>query len=307
MFIVYYHNVVEGDLDALDRRASRASAAGFRRQVEFLAEHYRPVGLAEMLERLEAGDLDPRCVTVTFDDAYAGVRRVAAPIMADCGVPGAVFAVTSCLEHPGTLLHFEEMEVALRLTSAVSLEMPELGLPAVRLVSDGARAVFLKRVKTALKGVADGERRRLQDLALERLGVTRQAMVAYAAEEPRLRKMTAEDLRALGFEVGGHTRTHRVLSRLPVEEARSEIAGCYEDLAGFAPRFFAYPYGKPEHVGEGVPEMVREAGFRAALSTRNGPNGADFDRWMLRRVEFIDLLAHADRAVQEAARRVFAP
>jgi peptidoglycan/xylan/chitin deacetylase (PgdA/CDA1 family) len=53
-------------------------------------------------------------------------------------------------------------------------------------------------------------------------------------------------LLAAGMEIGAHTRTHRSLARIPLEEARAEILGSRDDLEerhGVKIRHFAYPGG----------------------------------------------------------------
>jgi peptidoglycan/xylan/chitin deacetylase (PgdA/CDA1 family) len=75
------------------------------------------------------------------------------------------------------------------------------------------------------------------------------------------------ELARRGVEIGSHTRTHAKLTRLPDDEARSEIAGSRSDLAailGAPPLTFAYPYGG---FSPRVEAMVRDAGYIAAAST----------------------------------------
>lgn len=309
MHVVYYHNVVEGELSEVDRRSSRLGREMFALQMNFLRAHFQVIPLAEHIDRLINGNLDDRCVSVTFDDAYEGVEKLAAPILASLGMSAAVFAISTTLAEPDRLLHYEELEAALALTACVTVEAPELGFDVLRIGADKSRALFLKRVKTALKGVGEKQRGEIQNLLLSRLGVSQNQLTVTGL--PRARKMTAEalqNLKASGlWEVGAHTRTHRVLSRLSEGEAREEIFGCRAELAealGQAPEFLAYPYGKPEHVGS-VTAIAQEAGFKAAFSTIGGANDAKTDRFMLKRVEFIDLMAVQPRELQDEARRVF--
>ena len=99
--------------------------------------------------------------------------------------------------------------------------------------------------------------------------------------------MSAVQLRAwqaAGMEVGAHTRTH---PRLPVctdEELKNEIAGSRADLQellGAPVTQFCYPYGE---LDDRVVNVVRQAGFVAATSTRRGRAQANDDLLRLRRV-----------------------
>jgi peptidoglycan/xylan/chitin deacetylase (PgdA/CDA1 family) len=69
-----------------------------------------------------------------------------------------------------------------------------------------------------------------------------------------------------GMEIGGHTRTHRPLARITLDEARTEILGNRDDLEhryGVKIRHFAYPGG---NFNRSVAEVVqREAGMESAV------------------------------------------
>ena len=55
------------------------------------------------------------------------------------------------------------------------------------------------------------------------------------------------ELRAAGWEIGGHTHTHRPLPALKPKEMATEISrstGILEDLTGEPVRSFAFPYGR---------------------------------------------------------------
>ncbi len=65
-----------------------------------------PVDLARILAWLRGeSDLPPRAVAVTFDDGYADVLQLAAPILADHGVPGAVFVSPGLVRGGATAAH----------------------------------------------------------------------------------------------------------------------------------------------------------------------------------------------------------
>jgi peptidoglycan/xylan/chitin deacetylase (PgdA/CDA1 family) len=81
------------------------------------------------------------------------------------------------------------------------------------------------------------------------------------------------ELRARGFEIGAHTRTHADLGAIAGEVARKEIAGGREELEarlGAPVDLFAYPYGRPSAMAEENRALVREAGFRCCVSCHGG-------------------------------------
>lgn len=93
-----------------------------------------------------------------------------------------------------------------------------------------------------------------------------------------------------GMDLGAHTRHHADLTAITPEQARDEIAGCkqeLQDITGHEVRHFCYPYGRysAEHV-----QMVQDAGYTTATTTRRGRAQAGDDAFELRRV----LIAHSN-------------
>lgn len=90
-----------------------------------------------------------------------------------------------------------------------------------------------------------------------------------------------------GQEVGAHTRHHARLTQLDALQSREEIAQSRVELERIADapvRHFCYPYGQylPEQV-----EMVHEAGFASATTTRRGRCLGDADLLQLPRVPVV--------------------
>jgi peptidoglycan/xylan/chitin deacetylase (PgdA/CDA1 family) len=162
-----------------------------------------------------------------------------------------------------------------------------MGVPATFFIAGGAVDTGVMWNDLVIESVArSGSNEQAQNLpaTLNRLKYMqvderwREASQMYRetgeAELPRLmmsREMVA-NLARQGFEIGGHTISHPILKELPDDQARQEIEDCYSwvhDVTGEAPASFAYPNGIPGQDFDSHHEaMVREAGFRAATSTR---------------------------------------
>lgn len=109
--------------------------------------------------------------------------------------------------------------------------------------------------------------RRVADL-LTRYGCTGTFYVCPKGQHGRA-MLSAPEIKVLStvHEVGAHTLKHPRLTRLPREEARTEIAGgkaWVESLTGKECSMFCYPYGD---LNADVRELVGEAGFRGARTT----------------------------------------
>ena len=111
--------------------------------------------------------------------------------------------------------------------------------------------------------------------------------------------MNANDWRVWlneGMEIGSHTRTHADLTQLNAEAAVNEIATSrheLEDNLGCEVRHFCYPYGRFDATHR---QMVQQAGYVTATTTRRGRAQPGDDLYTLRRV----LVAQASTPVQFA-------
>ena len=99
--------------------------------------------------------------------------------------------------------------------------------------------------------------------------------------------MSADNWRqwlASGMEIGSHTQNHADLTALSREQAKTEIAASKDDLqATFAceVRHFCYPYGwfNEEHK-----QLVRDAGYVTATTTKRGKVSVPADPYSLNRI-----------------------
>lgn len=85
------------------------------------------------------------------------------------------------------------------------------------------------------------------------------------------------------FRFEPHSRTHPFLTRVDAVRAREEIVGSkkrFEDELGRAAEIFSYPHGEFDAVSEAI---VKECGFRGAVTDIWGLNRAGGDPFRIRR------------------------
>jgi peptidoglycan/xylan/chitin deacetylase (PgdA/CDA1 family) len=86
-----------------------------------------------------------------------------------------------------------------------------------------------------------------------------------------------------GIEFGSHTLTHPMLSQVPLDQVRREVAESkrvIEDRLGTEVRFFCYPRGD---FSAAVQQVVQEEGYQAACTIVPGVNDWKTDLFTLRR------------------------
>jgi peptidoglycan/xylan/chitin deacetylase (PgdA/CDA1 family) len=106
---------------------------------------------------------------------------------------------------------------------------------------------------------------------------------------PRLPLIDGDGLRTTAEHVaiGSHTRTHRMLNRLPTDALTDEIGGSIADLEALGlprPQFLAYPFG--EH-SPAVREAARNAGLVGAFTVDGGRVHPQGERYAIPRVEIL--------------------
>lgn len=266
--ILMYHGVVQRPLPV--DCWHMLPLADFTRQLEWLARRYRVLPLAEALERLQAGDLPPRCAAITFDDGYLNNRELAYPVLERLGLPATIFVVTSVI---GTRepLWPDRLWLLLAGARCEELDLSALGLGVCSMGSPVAKAATYVRAVTVLKALPAARKDGLLRALADQVG-----LAGDLAPGP-FRLMSWDDVRALQatglVAFGPHTTHHDILRHQSDAEVERAIGESQERLAretGTSARVFAYPNGRAIDFDQRAREAVQRAGIRFALSTENG-------------------------------------
>jgi peptidoglycan/xylan/chitin deacetylase (PgdA/CDA1 family) len=283
--ILVYHRIADSDLDP---QLMCVSPANFTEHLAAIRAHYHAVPLTELVRRLARGESVAGMVVITFDDGYVDNLHGAKPLLARQDTPATVFATA---DHIGATTEFwwDELERLLltphQLPEQLVLDI-DRGRHEWRLNGDASVDASAHRAWTVLDRAAPTERHRiylwlctfLNTLTYEEQQRVLAQLQAWAGAEPRgrdsHRTMTAAELNQLIdgglIDVGGHTVTHPVLSRLSFDEQMAEIKrgkDRLEEVVGRRVASFAYPYGAiTDYKGETV-RAVRACGFDHAVST----------------------------------------
>ncbi len=244
-------------------------AARFAELCRWVRSMFQVLPLDDAVKRLKAGTLSARSLAITFDDGYADNLHVATPILQAHGLTATVFVTTGMLA--GGCMWNDVVIESFRRTTVADVDLRDLldgaaGGP-FKFVLPSDRRHAAESVINAIKYVAVDQR---------------MAMVAQVAARTRvappddlmLQPSQVVELRRAGMQVGAHTVSHPILTRLSAAEARHEIGhskSVLEDLLGERVGLFAYPNGKPgEDYDDACVAMVRELGFDAAVTTVRG-------------------------------------
>jgi peptidoglycan/xylan/chitin deacetylase (PgdA/CDA1 family) len=258
------------------------------RQCELLRRYYNPVSLAAISEYLINGQQLPQnAVAITVDDGYRDFLTFAHPVFQKYELVPTVFLVTDFLDGKAwqwwdtirfTLSHTPRPEVSVDLNGGSSFK--------ASLGNKDERELARRTLTERLKLLPNSERLQICKFLPRLMEVDLPALPP--EEFAPLKWSEVRHLEALGVEFGAHTKTHPILSRLSdLEELREEISGSKQRLdeeLNSPSIHFCYPNGRMIDLDEATLNVVKESGFRTAVTTERGMNFGHPDPFLLRRL-----------------------
>lgn len=309
--ILLYHRIEEPETDPW---SLCVSPAHFSEHLAVLRRWCKPTRLEELLQFSGRSNGAIPGAVVTFDDGYADNLHNAKPLLERADIPATAFIISGYVGQSPEFW-WDEME---RLflqpgTLPPKLKLRVEGQTHEWVLGDGSRyseeeyrrhsswkACVAKRrdptirqrlyrsVYHALYSLEEDERQR----ALTEL----RSWAGYdPAARPSRRPLSTDELvqfsRGGLVEIGAHTRTHPILRRLPADRQAREIGESksgLEEMVQRPVRSFAYPYGSRAEYAATTRDLVRQAGFACACSTRCDAVWRDSDPFELPRVSVDD-------------------
>lgn len=273
--VLIYHRVVPEPNPLFP---DEVCAKGFDWQMRLLRRWFNVLPLREAAERLRTGKLPLNAASVTFDDGYADNATIALPILRRHGVSATFFVATGFLD--GGRMWNDTATEAVCAARGDVLDAGCVGLEKLDISSIDHRRRAISAILSALKYLPVEERKERVDALAMQTGVALESDLMMSAEQVRT-------LHANGMEIGAHTISHPILSKLDRKQALNEMAGSkqrLEEISGSPVKLFAYPNGRPgvDYLREHV-SMAQELGFEAAVSTAPGVSRPGCDLFQLPR------------------------
>jgi len=278
---VLFHHISDRACAFTEGLGVRMARHVFEARIRYLTRHYTPIDLETLLTTADGGELPPRPVIVTFDDAYASVAEEAAPICQKYHVPALVFLNASFVGNQ-----------QLSIDNLVCYVANVFGLTAVRKIAREMKATC----QPDLGSLGDVFSELLPSLTMERreafidklVGVSGIRMQELAKDAALY--LTVEQVRQLsssGFEVGNHTFSHvhgRCLSGPDFCREIDQNKSMLEALSGTKVRAFSVPYGSAADLTPELESHLRASCHQAAFLVESRPNTPATDFHHLNRV-----------------------
>jgi peptidoglycan/xylan/chitin deacetylase (PgdA/CDA1 family) len=259
----------------------------FEEHVTYLTRAYSILRLDDAVRTLAAGKpLPPNAVAITFDDGYAD-NLEAARTLKKHGASATFYLTAGCLAD-GLPFWPAELRFLLRNIAEQEITISAAGTTVdIDLTSAEAQAAAVKRLTKLFKAHPIPVREHVRDQLRARSRARTAPRVMLTWDEVR-------EMHALGMTIGSHTMTHPNLPNAGLAAAREELVRSRERLEREleAPiTMFSYPNGGAErYMTPEIAELVREAGYEAATTSRNAFAGPHSNLYALERVQVAESL-----------------
>jgi peptidoglycan/xylan/chitin deacetylase (PgdA/CDA1 family) len=280
--ILRYHAVCGPEGHAYAEPGICVTPGSFERHVTYLTSHYEVMALPEAARRLRDGrPLPPNAVAITFDDGYAD-NLAAAQVLHRYGATATFYMTAGCLAGEAPFWP-AELRYLLAHIEAPQIELTSSDVPlTVPFLTAAERRAAIRTISRLFKSHPIPVREALRDELRRQAG-------APEFRSPMLTWAQLGEMYRMGMTIGAHTVTHPNLPSAGPTDARREIAESKARLEREldAPvTMFSYPNGGAErYLTREIIQMVREAGFEAATTSRNGFAGRASDLYALERIQ----------------------
>jgi peptidoglycan/xylan/chitin deacetylase (PgdA/CDA1 family) len=251
----------------------------FEEQIQFLKKNFQIIGFRDLRSANRIQNNQKDAVIITFDDGYKDNFLHAYPILKKYDIPATIFLATDFIG-TGKLLWPDKLAWILYRTAAIPDRNTLIKFEISKEIIHGIEKLFqsksLMRLEI-LRSLADS----LKDYPMKQLenilGGLAEACKIKEWPEGQIHPMLAWDevknMSLKGIEFGSHTKSHLILSKIPLNMARREIVESKKEIEKHIQKpvtTFAYPFGKKEDYSESIIKIIQEVGFKYACSTEIG-------------------------------------
>ncbi len=278
---ILFHNISDQNSPFTYGIQVNTSPKQLEEKLRYIAGHYTPVSLEDVLASAKTGKLPRRAILVTFDDAYSSVFDIAAPLCKKYGVPVVFFVNAAFIDNQRLAADNIICYVASEIGMKPIAEAVHATVGADFSVPTSVTAVF----SDFFPSISLPEREAFIRSLLEITGIDEAGLAAQAGLY--LTSAQLRGLAAYGVEIGNHTYTHAHCRTLTPSTISREIEQNKEELealSGTRVRSFSVPYGSSSDLTESVADHLRQSGHEAVFLSESVANTRGHNLFALDRV-----------------------
>ena len=210
----------------------------FIRDIEWLASHFNPISMKDLLEHLRHGKkIGKRSIIITFDDGYRETYSVIAPILYRKGLP-AIFFICSDLIDNKKLYYRNKASLLVEFIIRKERVVQEISSSLKHLQNLSTEQIIDYILGIRYRGQCD-----LDDMA-EKVGLDFSDFMK--TQQPYLTKTQIFSMIKMGFYFGGHSRDHadyRELDLIEQIDQTLESVDFARNNFDLEYSLFAFPFG----------------------------------------------------------------
>jgi len=269
--VLNYHRIDDVNNPEFDTFRPNVSAtpSEFARQIEYISLNYRVISIPELVTFIRSGvSLPSRSALITFDDGYLDNYTYAYPVLKKFKLQAVIFLATDFIgtDKP---FYWDLVAYCFHKTQKDNADLPGIGL--VSWEDQPAREKHMLKWIEALKKIPEQEKQKIVNRLPQILDVS------IPADHFRNLTISWEQARELtenGIVMGGHTASHPILTRIALEQAKSELSTSkhrIEDEIKMPVLSLAYPNGQTTDFNPEIMKLTRDLGYEVAFSLLSGP------------------------------------
>lgn len=258
--ILMYHRIVD------EPYVSGVTPAQFDRQMAYVAKKYRVVPIDQLVLELKTGTVKPNTLALTFDDGYFDFYKNAWPILRRYELPASLYITTGFVDQSQwlwpdilkyILINAKNKKIVVEMLGEYDLDRSSV-LWVWEKISDRLlglqelqRAEFINEVACCVGvDVPDSTVLPFTSVTWDQL----------------------KEMKEQGLDVGSHTVTHSILSRLDASHVSEELGRSAQRISqelGEVPSGICYPNGLAGDVSGAVLDCAERLGYTYGVMAFN--------------------------------------
>lgn len=261
--VILMMHAIHKDDQAPINKAGTISQSYFELVLKAVSQSdFEPIRLQDIPERLKSNK-KRRFISLTFDDGYKNNLELAVPLLEKYNIPATMFITSNGMI--GNLdYEWGALEYYLSVSDSITIDM--LNLKTKSLLQK--RQAYQKIAQACLADYQVWKPKLLNFFKKESMNLNDLSQNAFL-DRDGVKQLARSPM----VDIGGHTVSHPMLSKLSESEALHEMQKNKTDLEKLLDReifSFAYPYGGTPACAEREFKFASQIGYKVAVTTRAG-------------------------------------
>jgi len=270
--ILMYHRLSESGGNGT------VSVDHFREQMNIVKKFFYPMTLDQLMKAETDRDIPNHSVVITFDDGYQDFAKFAWPIMQEENVPATLFVTTGFVNRE-TWLWPDKIEYAINHAKKESIKPNGFQNP----ISLKDKRIAWNKIASYCLILTNRDKNLLLEWIYQELDVELPKLPPeqYCA----LTWLQIQSMVDSGLDVGSHSHTHPILTKIDNDELHKEIylsRNLIKRNLGFEPKSFCYPNGMEDDYNKNIKNILDAAGYQYAVTAYPSRNPLD-DHYAIKR------------------------